>query len=117
MTAPSDREVASISHLGALPRRDDMDRRRLPRVDLPFPAIVRGVDWRGERFTLETLLDNLSARGLYLRLLRPVAPGAALFVVVRFAPGTHAAARAPGVAVRGVVGRAELRPGDVWGVA
>jgi hypothetical protein len=28
------------------------------RIELPFPATVRGVDRRGERFELKTLLDN-----------------------------------------------------------
>jgi hypothetical protein len=42
----------------------------------------RGVDRCGERFELETLLDNLSATGLHLRLARPVEPGATLFIIV-----------------------------------
>lgn len=38
------------------------------RIELPFPATVRGVDATGERFTVDTVLDSLSAHELCLRL-------------------------------------------------
>ena len=117
MSVQMDGLAANLCSAGLSPRSDGMDRRSTPRIELPFLATVRGLDRRGERFTLETVVDNLSPCGLYLRLARPVEPRATLFVVVRFAPAGSAAVAAPGVAVRGVVRRAELRPGGVWGVA
>ncbi len=92
----------------------DTERRRALRVGLPFPVTVRGMDATGDRFTLETTLDNLSACGLYFCLPRPVAPGAKLFIVVRLSLGSDAA---PRVALRGVVVRAELLPDGRTGVA
>ena len=94
----------------------DMERRRALRVELPFPVTVRGTDATGEHFTVDAVLDNLSACGLYFRLSRPVAPGAKLFVVVRLALGSEPEA-APGVAMRGVVVRAELLDDGRCGVA
>ena len=92
----------------------DLDRRRTLRVDLPFPVTVRGTDATGDRFTLDTTLDNLSACGLYFCLPRPVAPGAKLFLVVRLTPGPEAG---PSVAMRGVIVRAELLADGRTGVA
>jgi hypothetical protein len=48
----------------------------IPADRVALPATVRGVERHGERFELYTLLDNLSATGLYPRLARPVKPGA-----------------------------------------
>ncbi len=96
---------------------DLIERRSVPRIATPFPATVRGVDQAGDRFRIDTVLDNFSAAGLYLRLARPIEPGTTLFVVVRFAVAPAAGPAAPGVAARGVVVWAEPRPGGAWGVA
>ena len=98
----------------ALPQ--DVERRHALRVDLPFPAVVRGVDATGKRFTLRTTLDNLSACGLYLRLQRPVEPGAALFLVVQLSTATDSAP-APTIAIRGTVLRTEPQVNGRCGVA
>ncbi len=95
---------------------DLIERRNLPRIATPFPATVRGVDQAGDRFRIDTVLDNFSAAGLYLRLARPIEPGTTLFVVVRFTIAPAAGPAAPGVAARGVVVWAEPQPG-AWGVA
>ena len=62
------------------------------------------------------MLDNFSAAGLYVRLARPIKPGAILFVVVRFTVAPAASLATPGVAARAVVVRAEPQPG-IWGIA
>ena len=108
---------ANLPYAGLSPYSDGMERRRTPRIELPFPATVRGVDRHGERFELETLLDNLSATGLYLRLVRHVEPGTILFIIVRLTARPAQWAVGPGVAVRGSVLRADLRPGSAWGLA
>ena len=103
---------------GSLPNYDYdlMERRSVPRIATPFPATLRGVDQAGDWFRIDTVLDNFSAAGLYLRLARPIEPGATLFVVVRFAVAPAASLAAPGVAARAVVVWAEPQPG-AWGVA
>ena len=60
-----------------------VDRRRHMRLYEPFPAIVRGVDANGESFEVNTVLDNISAGGLYVRLGRCVKRGTRFFVLVR----------------------------------
>ena len=101
---------------GSMPAADLIERRGTPRIATPFPATVRGVDQAGDRFTIDTVLDNFSAAGLCLRLVRPIELGATMFVVVRFTVAPAAMLAAPGVAARAVVVWAERR-GGAWGVA
>ncbi|MBV9787153.1 MAG: PilZ domain-containing protein [Chloroflexi bacterium] len=75
------------------------------RIEMPFPALVRGVDVHQQAFEEQTVLDNLSASGLSLRLTRCVEQGASLFVVLRL--GIQPDAPAPRVALRGVIQRVE----------
>jgi hypothetical protein len=95
---------------------DLFERRSVPRLATHFPATVRGVDRAGDRFRIDTLIDNFSAAGLYLRLVRPIEPGATLFVVVRFTVAPDPSLAAPGVAARAVVVWVEPQPG-AWGIA
>ena len=92
----------------------DPERRRHPRVHLPFPASVEGVDDGGEPFRVETALDDLSAGGVYLRLHKRVRPGAVLTVTARFSrvPGRGIVVRMTGKALR-----VEPKPGGAFGVA
>jgi hypothetical protein len=106
----------SNSTVNVLPLSQDADRRQTLRVELPFPAVVRGIDPNGERFTLQTTLDNLSACGLYLRLARRVEPGESLFLVVRLSAAIDQAP-APTIAVRGMVLRIEPQSDGCYGVA
>jgi PilZ domain-containing protein len=101
---------------GSMPDYDIFERRSVPRIAIPFQATLRGVDHAGDRFRIDTILDNFSAAGLFLRLVQPIEPGATVFVVVRFAVAPAAWLAAPGVAARGLVVWAEPRPG-AWGIA
>lgn len=92
-----------------------IERRRVPRIAAPFPTILRGVDQSGDRFRIDTVLDNFGAEGLYVRLVRPIELDATVFVVVRFAVGSIPMLAAPGVAARGVVVWVEPQPG-AWGI-
>ena len=86
-----------------MPPDGGVECRSAVRIELPFPATVRGVDATGERFELDTVLDNFSGTGLYLRLARRVEPGMKLFIVVRLSLAPARQARAARVALRGVV--------------
>jgi hypothetical protein len=90
------------------------ERRSKLRLYGPFPAKVRGVDVNGKIFKVETVLDNISAGGLYLRLRQRLEPDAILFVVTRLSASE---VRAPRVAVRGKVLRIEQKPDGECGVA
>ena len=93
------------------------ERRSMVRVDLPFPATVRGVDADGERFAVDAVLDNLSAHGLYVRLARPIEQGARLFFCVELALTTEPGVCAPRVALNGVVLRVDPQPDGRCGIA
>ena len=93
------------------------DRRRKPRIYEPFPARVRGVDWRGDPFEVEAVLDNLSAGGLYLRLKRRMEAGAKLFIFFRLATRLTPEAKGLGVAARSRVLRSDPLPNGAFGVA
>lgn len=94
-----------------------MERRSALRVALPFPATVRGMDKDGEQFEAHTHLGNLSAAGLYIWLQQPLEPGALLFVAVRLTLNEQHGERAAGVAIKGVVLRADARDDNGWGYA
>jgi PilZ domain-containing protein len=85
-------------------------------VAAPFPALIRGVDASGDRFQVAALLDTLSTEGLYVRLGRPVEPGAILFVVVRLSTAPDLATPAPRIAAHGRVVRVERQAGGMFGV-
>src|SRR5690242_18018701 len=62
-----------------------VERRDKPRVQIAYPATVRGIDANGEAFEVNTLIDNLGAGGLFVHLPRPIAKGVQLFAIVRLA--------------------------------
>ena len=86
-------------------------------VAAPFQALIRGVDASGDRFEVAAVLDTLSTGGLYVRLDRPVEPGATVFVVVRLSTRPDPAAPAPSVAARGRVARVQRQADGMCGVA
>lgn len=93
-----------------------VERRRYPRLYQPFSVLVRGVDTSGEVFESDTVLDNVSSGGLYVRLTQRVEPGARLTAVIRFSTRPPCEAPAPRVVVRSVVVRVEPRPDGRYGV-
>jgi hypothetical protein len=94
-----------------------VERRQKPRVDRPYVAKVRGKDANGRAFQADTLLDNLSASGLYLRVPFQVETGARLFILIGLLTSTPDESSGGRVAVRGVVLRAEPREFGLWGLA
>jgi len=106
----------SLAH-GSRPNYDLIERRSVPRMATLFPATLRGVDQAGDWFRIDTVIDNFSAAGLYLRLVLLIEPGVTVFVVVRFTVARAARLAAPGVAARGVVVWAAPQPDGAWGVA
>ncbi|HEX8550873.1 MAG TPA: PilZ domain-containing protein [Abditibacteriaceae bacterium] len=92
-------------------------RRRSERLDGPWVAQVRGRDASGRKFTESTVLQNVSASGLYVNLRHSVAPGTPLFVVFTFSTIALHDAPVPKVAARGEVRRIENRSEEnIYGV-
>ncbi len=101
----------------AAPPYQGVERRKEPRLDLPFPATVRGIDATGERFEEEVVLDSFSAHGLHVRLRRPVMHGTRLFICVKLWLGEGSDVRGARVALHGHVLRSESQPDGRCGIA
>ena len=93
------------------------ERRDKPRLSVPFPAMVRGVNASEEAFETNTHLHNLSRGGLSLRLEQLVKQGAKLFILIQLAAPETQDAEAPRVAVRGTVLRVERQSNGPYNVA
>ena len=96
---------------------DSVERRLKPRIQEPFFARVRGVDTDGRAFKVNTLVDNISASGLYMRLAAQVDPGAKLFIVIHLSASLSDQVFVGRVVALGVVLRCEPRSGKLWGLA
>ncbi|HYN23963.1 MAG TPA: PilZ domain-containing protein, partial [Pyrinomonadaceae bacterium] len=97
-----------------------VERRGHPRIYQPFLTTLRDKNGPacGRVFKIETLLDNLSASGMYLRLAQPVGQGTEIhaFIQLPNAPTTQEAS-AQLVATTGVVLRAKPQPDGMCGIA
>lgn len=82
------------------------ERRKKPRISNPFRVSVRSVNAQGEAFTSETVLDNLSAGGMYVRIPERVQKGTKVFSLIQIAVATD---KSPGarVALNGVALRSD----------
>lgn len=92
------------------------DRRKKPRIYVPFHATVQGVDENGEQFEINTILDNFSSNSLYLRLLPRVKQGAELSVTIGLSTTEPLTQTIPRVALDGVVQRIDQKSGGACGV-
>ncbi len=92
-----------------------IERRNKPRIYAPFPATVQGVDTGGKEFQSETILDNISTGGLYMRLMSCLERGADLYIVVQMSAALTD--DPPCVAIQGIVSRVETMPGGTCGIA
>jgi hypothetical protein len=96
---------------------DGREGRSRPRIDLPFRVTARGIDANGERFTVHTVLDNLSASGLYLRLPQSVDSGKKLLVIIYLSTRATPDVQRAAIALRGTVVRVEPQGDGCYGYA
>jgi len=93
------------------------ERRRKPRICVPFHVRVSGVNRQGEEFNIETVLDNVSGEGLYLRMLPSVVEGTKLLIALKLDTESFMGPTLPRAIVEGVVLRTEAKSGGVCGIA
>ena len=93
------------------------ERRSSVRIDAPYPARLRGVDVNDQPFKEETVLQNLSAGGLYLRLKRMVREGAEVSLAVRLSTAESRDSPVLRLGARGTVLRVEPQSDGGYGVA
>ena len=93
------------------------ERRIKPRIQQAFPTTVKGVDASGVKFQSNTLPDNISAHGMYLRLASRVEIGTKLSFVVRLSVNQSSQASASRVAIQGEVLRVDDIANNIYGIA
>jgi hypothetical protein len=93
------------------------ERRKTPRICVPFHATLRGVDDEGENFTVDTVLDNVSSDGLYMRIMPRVKIGTSLAIEIALHKPLQATEQGSRLLVDGVVLRTEDKAGGASGVA
>ena len=93
------------------------ERRGKPRICVPFHAKVQGIDGTGKEFTIETVLDNFSGNGLYMRMMPSVQNGSQLAIVVGLQVPSQVTNDVPRVSIDGVVLRSQKMTGGAYGVA
>lgn len=93
------------------------EQRAKPRIAAPFRTTVQGIDAMGVAFEENTVLDNLSSDGLYLRLRRQLLVGAKLsfFIQMSVTPAEDESMR--NVVAEGRVLRADALSNGAYGVA
>lgn len=94
---------------------DGAERRKKPRICLPFFAKVRGLDTEGKTFVVSATVDNISAGGIYLQLPVRVSRGERLLTITRLC--ISQTTRGLHVAARGLVVRVDPKPHEMYGVA
>ena len=92
------------------------EKRSKPRIDVPFPAIVRGIGRDHKKFEVETCLDSLSGDSLYFRIVYPVEIGAALSVVFFLSTSASAKPPVPRIKIQGIVKRIDQKLGGAFGL-
>ena len=92
-----------------------MERRKSPRIQEPFPIEISGIDAQGRKFCVSTVLDNLGAGGLYLRLSFSVQRTSKLHLVFRLS--ASADTPSPRVAATGFATRIEQLMDGTFGIA
>jgi hypothetical protein len=112
--APSEQAVETVKQPTS---GSPSERRRSERILIPFPAVVEGVDVDGLNFKVDTVLDNLSKGGLYLRVVPCMSVGTKLSVVFRLSGSVDSEATSPKIAIRGEVLRVDMKEGGACGIA
>jgi hypothetical protein len=115
MKKPIEEEYAVKDYLGSCTTAILSERRGKGRIYESFPINIRGIDKSGEAFELQTVTDNISATGLYIRMERPVEWGASLFMVINLS-GSRGVEPGARVALRGKVRRIEWLSPDSYGI-
>jgi hypothetical protein len=93
------------------------ERRRKPRINHPFGVKVSGRDTLGEAFAFDTVIDNMSSTGIFLKLPRDVSFGAKVSMLVRLSTRKQEDLEVANVSLEAVVIRKELLQDESWGLA
>ena len=94
-----------------------VDRRRKVRICELFPTKIKGADPQGNLYEIDTVLENLSASGLYVRMAQKVQEGDKLSIRIKLPPVSEVGAPGLNVLTEGDVLRVDCLESDSFGVA
>lgn len=92
------------------------ERRRTSRITYPFPGLIRWADAEGNESAFNTVLDNLSAGGFYLRLVGEVQEGTEVECSLSLGTAPPTEDSTPSIKLHGVVVRTERQRAGVCGL-
>jgi hypothetical protein len=110
-------DAGQDSEYDARPSYAGQERRKSPRMRTPFAVKVRSSDSAESQFEEDTVLDNLSSQGLYVRLARRVQRGIKLLILLRCAVAPDGASMVALIELHGIVLRTEALSGGFFGTA
>lgn len=90
------------------------ERRKKARISEPFPARVWGVDSGDLPFNVDSVVDNISSTGVYLKTPREVGNGSEVKLIVHMLSGPSSGVTA---SLQGRVLRSELQDDGKYGLA
>jgi PilZ domain len=90
------------------------ERRQKGRIKEPFPARIWGIDSGDLPFNVDCILDNISSKGVYLKMPRPVNVGSEVRLIVHFLSGPTTGSTA---SLQGTILRDELLADGRHGLA
>src|SRR5687767_7483188 len=93
------------------------ERRQKPRIKEPFKVEVSGKNALGEIFVFDTVIDNLSSTGVFLKLPLDISFGTKVTMLIRLAIGQVDRPEVAKVSIEAMVIRKELLESESWGVA
>ena len=74
-------EIRGFEAQNAVKDEGNTERRRVDRLNLRLPVMVRGTDEGGQSFSEETYIENLSPDGAYIIIWNPVESDTVLSVM------------------------------------
>jgi hypothetical protein len=93
------------------------EQRSSTRIHAAYPARLWGSDRAGQTFKEDTLLENLSGGGVYLRLRKMIQVGSDVVLAARLSTAPVNDVSALRLAARGTVLRIDPQPDGSYGVA
>jgi hypothetical protein len=90
------------------------ERRHKARISEPFPARIWGIDSGDLPFNVDSVVDNISSSGVYLKTPRAVDIGSEVKLIVHFLSGPTSGVTA---SLQGRVLRSELQDDGTHGLA
>jgi PilZ domain len=126
MSTRSTDHAANVAHWDELTAEAHRDRRREPRLKLPYPIAVYGFDRAGHYFMEKTVTLNVSAGGCMVELKHHPESRAVVAIRRVSRDGTRSAGHSPVLFMvcwiektgrRWTVGASKLQAGDMWGLS